>query len=168
MSEHLEPGDSATSAGDIAAEWWRGLANDRGDRADLRRCGTVLQVQLLPKYHALARRLPRESADDWRAARLAVVAGLLAHVVEDTGSGSFPAMLATSVTGERSPFSGLRFRRLLACDAPDDLLVTFRRAIQVLGGRAPVASLANDLLHWNDRTRKVWAATYYRLAPSED
>lgn len=164
-SEGEAQGALQASAGDIIADWWRGLATDRGSRADLRRCRTTLQVQLLPRFQYLAQRLPGESSSEWRAARLAAVAGVLAHVTDDAGAVAYAEILATPTAGDRSCLSDLRFRRLLASEESDDLLTTFRRVVQVTGARAPVVNLANDLLHWNDRTKKRWAATFYRFAP---
>lgn len=160
-------GASQSTAGDIVAEWWRGLASDRGARADLRRCRTTLQVQLLWRFQYLAQRLPSESSTEWRSARLAAVAGVLAHVTEDAGAVTYAEILATPTAGGRSCLSDLRFRRLLATEESDELLTAFRRVVQVTDARAPVASLANDLLRWNDRTKKKWAAVFYRLAPQE-
>lgn len=155
-----------TAAGDIVVEWWHSLLDDRGGRADLRRCRTTLEIHFVPRFQALAQRLPNEVRDDWKANRLAAVAGVLAHVVADLGHGSFAEVLATPTSGDRPPMGDLRFRRLLACESSDDLLTTVRRAVQVAGCAAPVSSLATDLLRWNDRTRKAWAAAYYRRAPA--
>lgn len=158
-----------SSAGEVAADWWRSLESDRGGRADLRRCHTTLQIQFTPAFHRLLQRLPASGENDYRAGWLAAVAGVLAHVQADCESGeSFPAILASAQAGDRAVLSGLRFRRLLACESPDDLLVGMRRAVQVAGSRAPVAALANDMLWWNDRTKKNWATTYYRVAPAQE
>lgn len=159
----IKPSERST-AGDIVREWWRSLRDERGARADLRRCRTTLEVHFVPKFQALAQRLPSEIRDDWKANRLAAVAAVMVHVEDDLGAGSFAEFLASPASGDRARLSDLRFRRLLACEDPDDLLTTFRRAVQVAGGEAPVSSLAGDLLRWNDRTRKRWAADYYRRA----
>ena len=148
----------------IFEEWWKGLASDRGGRADLRRSATVLEIQLLPAFYGLARRLPH-SAEGSRLDWLAAAAGVLAHVKEDAGEQAFAELLAAG--GEGHPaFSDLRFRRLLAADRPDELLSSVRRAVQLARGRAPVGQLGGDLLYWGDNARKRWARGYY--ASSED
>ena len=53
--------------------WWQSLDDNRGDRAELRRCGTLAEVVFTPAYHRLRQRLCRCGVvhDDG----LAVVAG---------------------------------------------------------------------------------------------
>jgi CRISPR system Cascade subunit CasB len=147
--------------GEIVEGWWDALSRDRGARASLRRCGTVVEIQLERSFHELATRLPHQAADDLRLGRLAAVAGILAHVESNEGNGSFAKALAAPKTGDEPRLSDLRFRRLLAIERPDELLTHFRRAVRLAGGSAPVARLATDLVSWGDRTRKRWAADYY-------
>ena len=59
--------------------------------------------------------------------------------------------------------SELRFKRLLAARSDQDILVQFRRAVALLGGRnIDVGDLAASLLTWEDDKRRMrWAFDYY-------
>jgi CRISPR system Cascade subunit CasB len=58
--------------------------------------------------------------------------------------------------------SPLRFRRLLAATADQDLLVAFRRAVAIAGGQhIDVGDVAASILDWSDRRRIRWAFDYY-------
>ena len=147
--------------------WWKGLDRDRGGRAALRRCGSVLEVQLLPVFHSLAQRLPHTAEPGPLADRLAAVAAVLSHVEENVTGKSFAELLATTNDSGRVLLSDLRFRRLVAVESPDELLGQMRRAVQITGRSAPVISFANDLVYWGDNVRKRWAFAYYGAAPVE-
>ena len=155
---------SGTDLETVFEAWWTGLQEDRSGRADLRRCGTVLEVQLLPVFFRLARRLPA-SMDHGRAEWLAAAAAALSHVREDAADHSFPKLLSAGPEGH-PVLSDLRFRRLLASERPEELMLAVRRAVQLTRGRAPVGTLGRDLLRWGDPVRKRWAHGYY--ADSED
>ena len=44
-----------TDLGEKLSEWWRGLENDRGQRAELRRAKSVKEVIMLPCFHRACR-----------------------------------------------------------------------------------------------------------------
>ena len=69
-------------------------------------------------------------------------------------------LMSASQKDERNPISELRFRRLL--ESPDNqaLFVGLRRALPLMGYRANVIVLANDVLGWGERVKKNWAYSY--------
>jgi len=150
----------------VLLDWWKNLDENRADRATLRRCRSAGEVALHPAYHRL-RRVLRES-NSLNAEALAVVAGLLVHVRSDNPGSEFPAQMASSKgEGRGSAVSELRFRRLLRIERREDLLGPLVRIVTLLGGNANVASLADSVYWWNEKTRKRWALAYYENAPEE-
>jgi CRISPR system Cascade subunit CasB len=151
--------------------WWEGLDANRGERAELRRCNSITKVAFSPAYHQLRHSLMQFGAVN--ADRLAVVAAVLSHVKEDVkGNDPKPTvawqMAMPVVGGERARVSGLRFRRLLKIDDPEELMSAMIRTVRLLGGTINVNNLAQSLYWWNERTKKAWAFDYYEHAPSEE
>lgn len=146
--------------------WWQSLDDNRGDRAELRRCGTLAEVVFTPAYHRLRQRLCRCGVvhDDG----LAVVAGLAAKVKNNTMDVPFARQMATGKPDGSARVSGLRFRRLLKVKEREELFTAMGRVIAMLGGAVNLQSLAQSAYFWNDITRKQWAFEYYTQAPAED
>lgn len=156
----------------LTLAWWEALNEQKGDRAQLRRARTLEQVYLIPAYHNLVLVLKKTP---WaHRQRLALVAGILSHIRANEGDSSFPSRLARPRDrGSSKPrFSGLRFRRLIQHDQPDDVFEPMIRAALQLGpGSRPaadVSGLAKDLYWWNGRTRHNWAFAYYEANPGAD
>ncbi|MFH1113945.1 MAG: type I-E CRISPR-associated protein Cse2/CasB [Pseudomonadota bacterium] len=81
---------------------------------------------------------------------------------------NFPKQMGSERTsGGGAVVSGLRFRRLLKCQTPEELYPMLRRTIRLLNNRADLYSLANDVLYWDEDVRKQWAYDYYSVAPQE-
>lgn len=145
--------------------WWRSLDDNRGDRAELRRCGTLAEVAFTPAYHRLRQAVCRCGAVHDEG--LALVAGLAARVKGDVVGSTVAEQMATGKADGSARVSGLRFRRLLKMKGQEELFTAFGRIIALLGGAVNLQSLAQSMYFWNDRTRKQWAFDYYSKAPSE-
>jgi len=147
-------------------EWWGGLERARGDRAALRRCRSAQEIAFVPAFHRLRHDLSRIAPVD--AEKLAVVAGILSHVRKNDYSLRFAQQMATSKDGgDRALVSGLRFRRLLKIEGRDDLYGAIVRIVRLLDGSVNIASLADGVYWWNERTKNNWAFDYYDRAPEE-
>ena len=147
-------------------EWWGGLERARGDRAALRRCRSAQEIAFVPAFHRLRHNLSRIAPVD--AEKLAVVAGILSHVRKNDYSLRFAQQMATSKDGgDRARVSGLRFRRLLKIEGRDDLYGAIVRIVRLLDGSVNIASLADGVYWWNERTKNNWAFDYYDRAPEE-
>ena len=147
-------------------EWWGGLERARGDRAALRRCRSAPEIAFVPAFHRLRHDLSRIAPVD--AEKLAVVAGILSHVRKNDYSLRFAQQMATSKDGgDRARVSGLRFRRLLKIEGRDDLYGAIVRIVRLLDGSVNIASLADGVYWWNERTKNNWAFDYYDRAPEE-
>jgi CRISPR system Cascade subunit CasB len=152
---------------EILIDWWRALDTNRGDRAELRRCHSPLNVAFTPAYHRLRWALMKHSSV--KDEDLALVAGVLSHV-KSYSPGSFPRQMAGSDAADvkKASVSGLRFRRVLTIDDPDKLYETMIRVVHLLGDSVDIPSLANGIYWWNEQTKKEWAFAYYEHAPSEE
>lgn len=145
--------------------WWRSLDDNRGDRAELRRCGTLAEVVFTPAYHRLRQSVCRSGAvhDDG----LALVAGLVARVKSNALDHTVAGQMATGKSDGSARVSGLRFRRLLKVKEREEFFTAMGRVIALLSGTVNLQSLAKSAYFWNDITRKQWAFEYYSQAPSE-
>lgn len=141
--------------------WWGELKKDRAGRAILRRCATLDAVAMSAPYQRFYRYMlgcgwpPGASPE--HLDRLAVIAGLLAHVETDVAE-SLPATM--SPLDADLLVSELRFRDLLKIETADDLFVSLRRTLPLVKHAANVEKLAHDIYGWNDKIKKQWAYSY--------
>lgn len=145
-----------------AAAWWRRLQENRADRARLRRCASVIDAMQEPAAIDLFRTLGY--TDPKRLPAAALAAAVLASVREAAPSRpSFPRAIGpTDMTKpETAAVKPLRFRRLMEAATPDEQLLSFRRAVGLLGGRAPLESLAEGLLNDHEERRLRWIFDYW-------
>jgi len=156
----FKPGSESA---EILHLWWKGLKDQKGECARLRRAPSPVEVVFSPAYHRLFGQIHIHRE------RLASVAGLVSHIKEDTHSSkNLPQQMATPKTGsDNAIVSGLRFRRLLAISDRAALYPMMIRVIRLLGGRLNLLSLAESVYWWNERTWKDWAYDYYATAPKE-
>lgn len=151
---------------EVLRRWWNSLDDDRGTRAELRRCANILQVMEVAGFHHLhARLLPLGLANKTQedteraAAQLAVVAAVLAHLKEGGERKPALAFSTGASPGDPPPVSPLRFRQVLEARTPDELLLRLRRVLPLARGLDPI-QLAADAFHWSDRIRKQWVFAY--------
>jgi CRISPR system Cascade subunit CasB len=157
----MNKGSFVSAGREILFTWWRGLEQDKGGRAALRRCHTLTEVVLVPAYHGLYRPLLALPELYWQRDRLPAVAALAAMVeVWESGLPSLPGQMSQKL-GERKWVSELRLRRLLQCQEPEELFQALRRVVRLLDHRVDILSLADGVHDWGDRTRKEWAFDYY-------
>jgi CRISPR system Cascade subunit CasB len=154
--------------GEIAAQWWRELAEPSNARARgagraalarLRRARNATDALMEPATIDLGRRLGMLSSD--RLERVGMVAAVLAHV--RTGSGQRVARACGPTSPNDADDGKLkygRFRRLLQAD-DEDLIDQMRRLVHLLGQQANVDDLADSILWWGDKVRQRWALDYY-------
>ena len=144
----------------LLLRWLRGLDDDRGGRAALRRAPDITAVVMLPAYQHLHQRLKAAGWPDaaWRHDRLAAAAGLLAHVKQHTEQ-TLPAAMSQR-EGDKPRVSPLRFMRLLEAPDIDTLFAGLRRTLPLLRHQADVLALATDVVNWDDSVKKRWAYAY--------
>ncbi len=158
--------------------WWQSLEDDRGERAELRRCRTPTEVYVAPAYRDHFPRILSENSFwlngeeqkqsleakslEGMLERLALPVGVLAHVrVLESGT-HFAALFAHR--GKGSPaMCDVRFRQLLAIpdDHPDELFVMLTRLVRLMDNAASLPGLLECGLFWNNVARIRWAKEYY-------
>ncbi len=147
--------------------WWNDLADKHpGERAALRRCGTLTEIVFIPAYHRLYAVL---APLGWRdELGVAAIAGLASLVRQDLPAASVAQQMAQAKPGSTNArISGLRFRRLLKHRSHEELFPALGRIVRSLDGRINLGDLAESAYWWNDRTRRRWAFDYYDTAPQE-
>ncbi|MFN4287772.1 MAG: type I-E CRISPR-associated protein Cse2/CasB [Brevundimonas sp.] len=144
--------------GAVAMGWWsqniapRENAAARGLSARLRRAAGPLAVLCEPQVHTLANDL---GLGPGQAEKLVRLVCLLAEVREHNGK-----TLAQQLGGAEPVLSRSRFERLIRAEG-DELTGLLRRAIIMAECRCNVASLAEDIIYWNDKTRNKWCFHYF-------
>jgi len=164
--------DPDTSCGRALFDWWTGLEQHRGDRAELRRCDTPLAVMMTTAFHYARRRLLERGLSDsqWAKDRLPIIVGLAAHVVSTPDRKNhiaLPSLPDAFSRGDKSPVSPLRFRQILEARDDDERFTRVRRVLPLVGTQVNLFSLANDLYGWGDQTRKRWVYDYRWPSPRD-
>jgi CRISPR system Cascade subunit CasB len=149
-------------------KWWHeiqpdqemeGQPNRRGELAELRRCKTLAEIFLVPRFQLL-RRIVHPS--EYLLPACASIAGILAHVKTNDAKHTFAQWLALpKAEGSGPRLSELRFRRLVRIKNYDDLFIDLIRVLPLAADTAPVKQLAEDIYWWNDYTRRQWTFDYY-------
>ena len=164
MSEARFPVIYEDQGVEAVRRWWRELQENPGDRAHLRRASTLIELWMQPAYHSLRRRVSGDPQ------RLALVAGVLARIKEPHGPDCFAKTLAAPKSGGSGPsMSGMRFRRLLRIDEPEELMRQMRRALALTGDNAEPGRLAKDIYSWDQPwVKQTYAQIYYDTAKDAD
>ena len=163
--------------------WWQSLHSehgDRGGRARLRRCNSVLDALLEPETHRLIARVhEKATAGHALEQKLPVLALILARVklseraahllpfaetLGRTRDGSIPKDDA------RPRLSPMRFSTLLrAGEDADEFARALRRALAILGDTPfNVPRFIGDVLFFNDQTKQRWTFEYYHTRRTDD
>ncbi|MHB1203300.1 MAG: type I-E CRISPR-associated protein Cse2/CasB [Acidithiobacillus sp.] len=158
----------------VLRTWWQGLEQDRGERAALRRAGTLTAVMLSPAFHRLLRELRQGGCGmaESRYPKLAAIAGLAARVKAEAPRPLANRMGSPKPGGNAPVVAELRMRNLLACDDLETLYTLMRRALSLLDDQVNLADMAAVVWHWspmdekrpNDPRRQM-AYDYYAAAP---
>ncbi len=127
--------------------WWKGMLQNNGSKARLKRCASPSEAALHPETHSLMRILPQWFS--FEAA--ATITGILAHV-KINGDGFIAAKLGTPVNN-RVPFSETRFRQFLSCREWNEFYTALRRAVTILDGNVNPLSIVDVILHWDEENR---------------
>lgn len=139
---------------------WQEKAAARGLSARLRRAAGPIAVLCEPAVHELARSL---RFGPQKADRLVQLVSLLAEVREHDGR-----PLPKRLGGAEPVMSTARLEKLMRAQG-EELTSLMRRAILMSERKCNVASLAEDLIYWNEKTRNRWFFDYFGVdAPRED
>lgn len=149
-------------------KWWHEMQpanqgagpNRRGELAELKRCKTLAEILLVPRFQVLRRSLQAEGFGYMPAC--AAVAGILAHVETNQEQHTFAAWLAQPKEKGAGPrLSELRFRRLVRAKSHEELFIGLIRVLPLAADTAPVKRLAEDIGRWGDFVRRQWTFDYF-------
>ena len=166
-SKRSEKTDRSDDRKLVWMQWWKELQENRAGRAELRRCGTVVEAAFCGPFHHL--RYLMKNPVGRKLNHIGLIVAVLAHVDEDAPNDKSLAASMAQLEGEKAIVSDSRFRQILRCgdDDFDELLRDLVRVLRQLNGRAPIKQLGEDLWWWTDRTRRQWAIDYYERAIPE-
>lgn len=170
MSDQTALDANASPKTTAAQDWWRDLdTRDRAAKARLKRAdldAAMIDEATLRLFRRLGRRTPRDLS------RVAALAAVLATVRDDTGRGApfarqigfsrLPADPQKPEADNKPALSVLRFKRLMSAGDDADLARQFRRAVDLLGGKANVDDIRRVVLAWHlPETRRGFAFDYF-------
>lgn len=158
--------------------WWSWLAENRGDRAILRRASSPDDVLLTSAFAHFLQKMPSKWSDNKLSLPLtdaAMVAAIVARIKEpEKNSVTFAHALALpKEIGGKARMSELRFQQLQKSRTPEEFFTRLCRAVDLLGKKANILSLSDDTLHWlnehrfgssskpTERLAVRWASDYY-------
>jgi len=158
--------------------WWNWLDDNRGDRAILRRANSPDDVLLTSAFAHFLQKMPSKWSDNKHSLPLtdaAMVAAIIARVkIHDATRTSFAKALASPKEGgSKAAMTELRFQQLQKSRTPEDFFSRLSRAVDLLGRKTNILSLADDTLHWlnehrfgpsskpMERLAVRWASDYY-------
>ena len=150
--------DSDSARGKIHT-WWKGLSENRGDSAELRRCHDLAEVFFCPAFHRLYQSLLADGKV--RREALALIAVTLAYVKEDIAGVSFAQQMGETKSGQTSSISEARFRKLIRCESYPELFLPVTRIIRMLNGAVNIDDMVKKLYFWNEKSRKDMTFEYF-------
>lgn len=183
--------EETNSIKSVFYKWWawvHDVKNDgknanRGDLAKLRRLDLIngeegreidiIGARSIAAYRTLYRQsfplIAREykdgkAIDSDTEGRLIIAAYALSWIREDDKSHATLGHKIGGIDDEARLILELRFLRLIRAKTNADLFDEARRMCRLMGGLAPVESLAMTLFQWNkDQTRRKLSEDYYHL-----
>ncbi|HWV16180.1 MAG TPA: type I-E CRISPR-associated protein Cse2/CasB [Cellvibrio sp.] len=165
--------------------WWLALDDNRGDRAQLRRAANADDILLAPAFAHFLQAMPHSWVNGKTSkgvflsiSDMAIIAAVLARVKSEPQKADMTfakSLAAPKESGGKASMSELRFQQLQKSRTPEDFFTRICRAVNLLGGKANIASLADDIVHWliefrhgpaskpEDRLAVRWASDYYAV-----
>ena len=157
-----------TDYAETLSRWQSNLDNARQLRASLRCCTSLLDVYTSSGFRDLLFKLNPlwKGAPAWRFTALAIIAGVVSHVIENDSNLSFAERMAQKNNGT-PVMSELRFRRLLAVRTEEELFRELRRAVKLADGRINIVSLAEGVFKWCSDNRSEAFNRSQNIRPTE-
>jgi CRISPR system Cascade subunit CasB len=177
MNESKEPKlfEKSHPAGDFILEWWQGLKDNKGDKAELRRCKNLQEVQISSAYQRCYRQLIKHFLQEQGSPsreQMAIIIGLAVHV-EDNDSERKADQSDSQATdffgyqigrGDKPKLSELRFRRLLKIKDREKLYHFLVQAIRILERKINLLDVLSIAYFWGDSAKTNLAYKYYEKA----
>lgn len=157
----MNKNDFRAANGKAINDWMERLENEKGDRAALRRAQADSEVYSVEMAHRLVATLKWRNND---VGTVLFLAALLAHVREPRAGLLIDGLLEGATDGKpgSAKLKPLRFAQLLRADELPDRLRMFRRALQLVEGKADAIDLAYLFLTWSENaTKRDFARRYF-------
>ncbi len=186
MSELKEPilFEKGHPASDFLLEWWDGLKQNKGDRAELRRCKNLKEIQMASAYQRCYWQLIKHFAQESQGPskeQMAIIIGLAAYIEENETTyierqskkeqkyyiGFQMAESKGKEEGTPPKLSELRFRRLLKIRDREKLYRFLIQTIRLLDKKVNLLDLLSIAYFWGDPKKTRLAYKYYEKANLE-
>lgn len=161
-------------------EWWESLKQNKGDRAELRRCKNLEEIQKASAYQRCYWQLTKHFTQEQRApsrVQMAIIIGLAVYIEDndtkyiDTDSKKekeyyFAYQIAApkGVENKSPKLSELRFRRLLKIKNREKLYRFLIQTIRLLDKKVNLLDLLSISYFWGDPKKTRLAYKYYEKA----
>lgn len=169
--------DVGHPASDFILEWWAALKENKGDRAELRRCKNLQEVQLASAYQRcywnLMKHFPEEQRKRTSKEQISIIIGLAAHIEENDFDKKCDQNNEKQIhdyfgyqigRGDQPLLSELRFRRLLRIKDRETLFSFLIQVGRILDRKTNLLDLLTIAYFWGDKTKIDLAYKYYELA----
>jgi len=183
MSESIEPKifGEGHPASVFILEWWESLKQNKGDRAELRRCKNLEEIQKASAYQRCYWQLKKHFTPEQQVPsreQMSIIIGLAAHIEDndtkhiDKNSNKeekyyFAYQMAAPKGKEKDAppkLSELRFRRLLKIKDRGKLYRFLIQVIRMLEKRVNLLDLLSIAYFWGDKAKTNLAYKYYENA----
>lgn len=166
-------------ASDYWLDWWEGLKQTKGARAELRRCKNLKEVQLTSAYQ----RCYWVSIKHWEQEKskpskeqMAIIIGLSAYVEENDTDKKNDQLESQQhdifgyqiSRGEKPKLSELRFRRLLKIKNREKLFRFLVQVIRLMDKKVNLLDMLRIAYYWGENAKKNLAYQYYEKAKLEN
>ncbi len=176
MGENKEPKlfEEGHPVSDFILEWLKDLKDNKGDRAELRRCKNLKEIQKSPAYQRCYWQLIKLFSQEQQAPsriQMATIIGLAAHV-EDSVSEEYDGQQRDFFgyqigSGDKPKLSELRFRRLLKIKDREKLYRFLVQVIRLLERKVILLDMLSIAYFWGDSAKTNLAYKYYEMANLE-
>lgn len=159
-------------------EHWEDLLENKGDRAELRRCKNLEKIQISSAFQRHYKRLIidfNKNNEFPSKEQMAIIIALAAYINENHSiveldgkekTDFFGYQLAKSVSqdNKKPKLSELRFRRLLKTNDREKLFRFLIQVIRLLDKKVNILDLLSIAYFWGEKTKTNLAYKYYEKA----
>ena len=144
--------------------WWEGLKQNKGDRAELRRCKDLKEIQQASSFQRIYWKMMKLAGEENNPSKeqMAIIIGLAAHIEGNDDSECFGHQISR---GAESPIlSELRFRKLLRINDRQGLFRFLIQVIRILDKRVNLLDLQEISYFWGEDRKTKLSYKYYEKA----
>lgn len=180
MSESKKPKlfEEGHPASDIILEWWEGLKINKGDRAELRRCKNLQEIQKSSAFQRCYWQLIKHFSKERPPSReqMAIIIGLASYIENndslkksDQSDGQENDFWGYQISrGDKPKLSELRFRRLLKISDREKLYHFLVQVVRLLERKVNLLDLLSIAFFWGDTAKTNLSYKYYEKANLEN